>query len=192
MAWTEQIGEQSWRVRYPREGGGVASVSGFGSREAAQQYARELETGRRQAGWPHLAPGRTTVDAWAAVWMETLDVEIRTEENYRSYLRNHIQPRWGRTALTEISPLAVTAWRKSLRQRYAAATVAGIILVLSMMLDDAVDERLLPANPVHRRRRRGRRRDHQPTRSNGSGPPQHRCRRSPNKPPLWVARRPGR
>jgi integrase len=52
-----------------------------------------------------------------------------------------------------------------LRQRYAVSTVAGIATVFSMMLDDAVDERLIAVSPVHRHRRRGRRRDHAPTRN---------------------------
>ena len=91
---------------------------------------------------------------------------------------NHILPRWGATALADIGALAVTAWIKQLRGRYAAATVATITCVLSMILDDAVDERLIPANPVHRRRRRGRRLDHRPRAGTGlghAGPgPRHR------------------
>jgi hypothetical protein len=69
---------------------------------------------------------------------------------------------WGTIALGEISALAITAWIKTLRERYAASTVAGIVTVFSMMLDDAVDEHLIPTNPVHRHRRRGRRRDPRP------------------------------
>lgn len=103
--------------------------------------------------------------AWSLVWVETLDVETRTEENYRSYLRNRILPRRGYTALGDITSVAVTIWLKDLRKRYAASTVAGIRTVFSMMLDDAVDQRLISTNPVHRRRRRGRRRDHSPTRA---------------------------
>lgn len=137
MAWVEQTGERSWRVRYPRPAGGYGSVSGFGSRKAA----------------------------WAARWVETLDVETRTEENYRAYLRNHILPRWAGMPLGAITALAVTAWINSLRESYAASTVAGIVTVFSMMLDDAVDERLIAASPVHRHRRRGRRRDHAPSRN---------------------------
>jgi integrase len=57
----------------------------------------------------------------------------------------------------------VTEWLKQLRQRYAASTVVTLRTILSMILDDAVDERLTPTNPVRRRRRRGRRRDHTPT-----------------------------
>lgn len=54
----------------------------------------------------------------------------------------------------------MTEWLKQLRQRYAASTVVTLRTILSMILDDAVDDRLIPANPVRRRRRRGRRRDH--------------------------------
>jgi integrase len=53
---------------------------------------------------------------------------------------------------------------KDLRKRYAASTINGILTVFSMMLDDAVDQRLIPVNAAHRRRRRGRRRDHAPSR----------------------------
>jgi integrase len=165
MAWIEQTGTCSWRVRYPRPGGGYGSVSGFSSRKAARNYASDLESDRRHGRWLDPDAAKTTVVVWAARWVETLDVETRTEENYRAYLRNHVLPRWGTTPLGEITALAVTAWIKTLRQRYAASTVSGIVTVFSMMLDDAVDERLIPASPVHRHRRRGRRRDHAPTRN---------------------------
>lgn len=50
----------------------------------------------------------------------------------------------------------MSEWLKQLRQRYAASTVVTLRTILSMILDDAVDERLIAVNPV---RRRGRRRD---------------------------------
>jgi len=100
---------------------------------------------------------------WVDTCIDTIDVETRTEENYRRCLRLHILPRWGSLALGEISASAVTEWLKQLRERYAASTVVTLRTILSMIMDDAVDERLIPANPVRRRRRRGRRRDHAPT-----------------------------
>lgn len=163
MAWVEQTGTRSWRVRYPRPTGGHGSVAGFSTRKAAQDYAEDLESDRRHGRWLDPDGAKITVEDWATRWVETLDVETRTEENYRSYLRNHILPRWYLAALGEITALAVTSWMKDLRQHLAASTVAGIVTVFSMMLDDAVDERLIPTSPVHRRRRRGRRRDHSPT-----------------------------
>jgi hypothetical protein len=153
MAWIEQTGKCSWRVRYPRPTGGYGSISGFSSRKTARDYTDDLESDRRRGQWLDPDGAKTSAAAWAARWIETLDVETRTEENYRAYLRNHILPRWGTTSLGEITALAVNAWIKALRQRYAASTVAGIVTVFSMMFDDAVDEHLIPTSPVHRHRR---------------------------------------
>ena len=49
----------------------------------------------------HPDGAKTTIAAWALRWVDSLDVETRTEENYRAYLRNHILPRWGTTPLSE-------------------------------------------------------------------------------------------
>jgi hypothetical protein len=165
MTWIEQTGERSWRVRYPRPSGGYGSEAGFRSPKAAQDYADDLESDRRRGRWLDPDGGKTLLAAWADRWIDTVDVEPRTEENYRGYLRNHILPRWATTPLGAISALEVTAWIKTLRTRYAASTVSCIVTVFSMMLDDAVDEHLIATNPVHRRRRRGRRRDHAPSRN---------------------------
>jgi integrase len=57
--------------------------------------------------------------------------------------------------------LAVHTWAKKLRgEGYAVSTVATIVKVMTMMMADAADERLIPVNPIQPRRR-GRRR-HQP------------------------------
>jgi integrase len=90
-------------------------------------------------------------------------VEPRTVENYESLLRNHILPRWRECPIAAVTALDVATWRKALRQRYAASTVDGIMCVFSMMLGDAVDQRMIEVNPVHHKRRRGRRRDHAPS-----------------------------
>jgi transposase len=42
----------------------------------------------------------------------------------------------------------------------SSSTPPAASTVFSMLLDDAIDQRLIPVNPVHRRRRRGRHRDH--------------------------------
>jgi hypothetical protein len=95
MAWVEQTGKQSWRVRYTRPTGGHGSVSGFKSRKAAQDYAEDLESDRRPGRWLDPDGAKTSLGSWAERWVPTLDVETRTEENYLAYLRNHILPRWG-------------------------------------------------------------------------------------------------
>jgi len=54
--------------------------------------------------------------------------------------------------------LGVNRWIADLhRLGYATSTIAGIVKLLSMILTDAADEHLIPDNPIHKRRRRGRR-----------------------------------
>lgn len=186
MAWVEQVGRHSWRVRY-RTDSGYGSVSGFDSRTVALQHLQDMRTDQRRGTWLDPTGAKTRLGAWVERWTDTIDVEIRTEENYRRCLRLHILPRWGHLALGEISASAVTEWLKQLRQCYAASTVVTLRTILSMILDDAVDERLIPTNPVRRRRRRGRRRDHAPPHANESGPCPSKCCASPSKPPDSAA-----
>ncbi|GGN15780.1 hypothetical protein GCM10011609_65510 [Lentzea pudingi] len=48
MAWAEQIGKQSRRVRYRSGDGHTASISGFTTQRAADNYAADIETDQRR------------------------------------------------------------------------------------------------------------------------------------------------
>lgn len=156
MAWAEQSGNNSWRVRYRRDDGTIGAVNGFATKNAANTHAQALETDQRKGTWIDPAAGKTTLREWSVDWLDALDVAIRTEDYYRSLLTNHIMPRWGDHGLADISGIKATAWAKGLRSSgYAPSTVTGITKLLSLLLADAVEERLIVANPI-RMRRRGR------------------------------------
>ncbi|MCP3798454.1 site-specific integrase [Allokutzneria sp. A3M-2-11 16] len=158
MAWTEKIGKNSWRVRYMKKDGRIGSVAGFRGAREARNYADDLEADKRRGRRYDPDDAKTTVTKWAAVWIDTIDVDIRTETNYRSILRNHILPRWGTESLGDILASDTNKWLKGLRDNgYAYPTVGTIRSVFSMLLDDAVDERLIDSSPVQHKRRRGRR-----------------------------------
>lgn len=158
MAWVEQCGDDTWRVRYRRDDGTIGAIPGFASTKAAQDHADDLESDRRKGIWIDPAAGHTTINEWATDWLDALDVDTRTEQNYRRMIRGHIQPRWGDTALSAITGLKAHAWAKQLRASgLSPVTVADILKLFSMLLADAADEKLIPANPI-RARRRGRRR----------------------------------
>ncbi|WP_086668146.1 tyrosine-type recombinase/integrase [Lentzea kentuckyensis] len=161
MAWVEKSGKQSWRVRYFNDDGTIGSLTGFTTKTAADNAAEDLESDQRDASKTELNPGQTTTLAeWAKTWLDALDVDLRTEENYRSKLRARILPRWGTTPLADIKNAAAHAWAKTLRQDgLADVTVSDTLKLLSFILSDAHDEKLIPANPI-RPRRRGRARRH--------------------------------
>ena len=148
MSFVERSGKNSWRVRYWRDDGTHGSLSGFPTRKAAELKARELDLDRRRGEFLDPDAGNLTLNAWVDTWFDTLDVGPATLAQYRSLARCHIQPRWGTTALNDISGLEVRVWAKKLRTAgYATATITTILKVLTMMLADAVDERLIRRQP---------------------------------------------
>lgn len=157
MAWVEKRGANSWRVRYVKDDGTLGSIPGFPTKTAATDYAEDMESDKRKGTWIDPTAGKITIAEWSRDWFDALDVASNTEAQYRSLLANHILPRWGTTALSEITGIKVAAWAKKVRASgYAQATVTTMVKVLSMMLADAAEERLIAANPI-RPRRRGKR-----------------------------------
>jgi integrase len=158
MAWVEQCGNRSWRVRYRREDDTIGDIYGFTTKTAATDHANTLESDQREGRFFDPDAGKITLADWSQDWLQALDVAIRTEDVYRSLLRRHILPRWGDHGLVDISGIKAAAWAKELRDRgYSTTTVTAVMKLLSLLLADATEERLIAANPI-RARRRGRRR----------------------------------
>jgi integrase len=70
---------------------------------------------------------------------------------YRSYdsaWRNHVQPRWSDTRISDIRYSDVQAWVANLSAGLSASMVANVYSVLARILDDAVRDRLIASNPA--------------------------------------------
>ena len=117
MAWVEQCGNRSWRVRYRRDDGTIGAINGFTTKTAATDHANTLESDQREGRFIDPAAGKITLTEWSQDWLQALDVAIRTEDFYRSLLRRHILPRWGDHGLVDISGIKAAAWAKELRDR---------------------------------------------------------------------------
>jgi integrase len=157
MAWVEKSGKHSWRVRYFTDDSSIASLPGFPTKKAAEDHANHMEAEQRTGTWIDPAAGQTTLGTYVDDdWFDALDVGTRTEENYRSKLKNHIMPRWADTPVAVITNSKARAWAKTLRQNgLAPVTVSDTMKLLSLILSDAAEDKLIPANPI-RSKRRGR------------------------------------
>lgn len=169
MAFSEKRGKgrdgrMRYRGRYKLPNGRWGSVSRddqgnpFYTARSAEQYAAGLETDVRRKAFINPRDGRMTVEEWAVHWLASIDVGPLSEKEYRLRIKNQILPEWGTVAVGDLSPTGIAAWEKRLRQQLSKNYVDGIISVFRTMLDDAVAERLLAANPVAARKsgRRGR------------------------------------
>ena len=127
MAWVEQCGNRSWRVRYRRADGTIGALHGFTTKTAATEHANSLEADQREGRFLDPAAGQITLTEWSQDWLQALDVAIRTEDVYRSLLRRHILPRWGEHSLVDISGIKAAAWAKDLRAGgYSPTTVTAV------------------------------------------------------------------
>lgn len=155
------------------------------SKTAAREWGREHEAKVNKKSWVDPELGEMT---WNELWKQwnphgdgdlVTVVDENTADFYRDLYATHIGPRWGRDPIGDAKLATVTRWLKALgngtietgpeekrrRQAYAPRTTDGIRKLMVLMLNDAVDEGILDANPLalkssRRGQRRGRRVDH--------------------------------
>lgn len=135
------------RVRYRKPDGKQTDKRGFTNKRQAQDFAATVEV-KKMTG-EYIAPplGRLTVAEMAATWVAR---QVHTKESWServdSIWRVHIEPQWGTRKLASIERGEIKDWITSIDR--APSTVADIHAVFSMILDEAVEEKRLPANPA--------------------------------------------
>jgi integrase len=133
------------------------SLGGHPTRKAAEQALRE-ELARRDQGIT-VAPGRTTLSAFAARWLAHVGMtrDEGTAVEYGRYLHNHVLPVLGGLQLRELQPLHLSDLYARLLQGgrldgrpggLSARTVRNVHKTLHRMLHQAVRWRLLAVNPA--------------------------------------------
>lgn len=164
MPYAEQRGNK-WRVRWatgkkhPETGRWLYdSQGGFDSREEAIEYGLDRESDLRNDRYISRRDGGVLMRDYCKTWQQGLDVGHLRKRNIESYIRLYIEPRWGDTAVGDIKPSAYRAWELWLKDQpnVGDAYRREILLVFSMMMDDAVDDELRKASPVPKKKKRGK------------------------------------
>ncbi|MFF7096344.1 integrase [Streptomyces rubradiris] len=163
MPYPEQRGNK-WRVRWntgkknPETGRWIYdSQGGFDTREEAIAYGLDRESDIRNDRYVSKRDGAILMREYCRTWQQTIRVGHLRKRNIESYIRLYIEPRWGDTAVADIRPSAYRAWelwledQPNIGDRYRGE----ILLVFSMMMDDAVADGLRASSPVQKKRRRG-------------------------------------
>lgn len=157
MAYAEKRGK-SWRVRYQLPDGKYDSESGFETKQDALDWGRAQETDVQRKVFVNPSDGRKLFGEWVAEWRQVMDVGEMSQQTYGSRLNAVILPRWKDTPLGDVTSMSYRAWQAQLKAQYKKNYVDAIEGLMRMLLDDAVDERLIPFNPMPAgsKRKRGR------------------------------------
>jgi len=157
MAYAEKRGK-FWRVRYQLPDGRYDSESGFDTKQDALDWGRAQETDVKRKVFVNPSDGRKLFGEWVAEWQEIMDVSEMSVQTYSSRLNSVILPEWSSTPIGDITSMSYKRWQQQLNRRFKPNYVKGIEGLMRMLLDDAVEEKLILSNPMPSpsKRRRGR------------------------------------
>ncbi|MGW1678541.1 LacI family DNA-binding transcriptional regulator [Saccharopolyspora sp. NPDC002376] len=164
MGFAENRGSY-FRARFkiaPGRYGTVRDASGatakFRNKREAETAANDEEAKIRAGGWRDPSAGRITFGAYVRRWYAGQDLAASTMQNYRRHIEEHLLPEFEHHALAEILTADVDGWERKERERgYAVSSIKTWRGTLHLVLADAVEEKLIGANPATKRRGRGKR-----------------------------------
>ena len=145
-------GATLYRVRYRTPGRGQTDKRGFKTRRDAEAFANSIEVTKARGEYVAPSLGRVTVGELGTAWLARKEGHLKPS-GYRSYesaWRVYVEPRWRAAKLADIRYTNVQAWISELSKtkKLSASRVITIYSVLAGILDDAVRDRMLAANPA--------------------------------------------
>ncbi|UJP39369.1 tyrosine-type recombinase/integrase [Cellulomonas palmilytica] len=155
MAWTRKLASGSYQGLFRDRDGKVRTADGgpWSRKAEAMRRAGEAEAAARALGWRDPAAAGELWGAWRVEWEKSRTVEPSTKRADDGRLTKHVEPRWGRVPLVEITRHDVKAWYAELqRGGLSPATAQRCVHLLSASLNAAVDAGVLSANPAARLR----------------------------------------
>lgn len=142
--------QHAWKVRY-RDPDRVERARTFVKKTDAENFASSIETDILRGDYVDPKAGNVALDTWAEKWAAGLSVKPKTKAGYESLLRSRILPTFGKRRLAQIRRSDIQEWIASmLAEGLSPARARQAVIVLRLMLDAAVDDRLIARNPADR------------------------------------------
>lgn len=146
-----QLRSGQWQARYWDDtvGRQRSAPKTFPTKREASRWLALLESGRIEATTvePKKSPDRLA--DYGERWIDGRPLRPRTVELYRLQLRRHIAPYIGDVRVAKLQPIHVREWHATLMRDSGLhpTTVAKCYRLLRSILNTAVEDELLDANP---------------------------------------------
>jgi integrase len=123
---------------------------GFGTIRAARDFLNEQEAAKAGGSFVAQAGGRVTVEALAGPWLAHKGAVLKatSAEDLESAWRIHVEPRWAGVRVSQVRKSDVAAWVAGIAAVRSASVTIRAHGVLAGILDVAVADRLIVANPA--------------------------------------------
>lgn len=148
MAHIRRLTNGRWQARY-RDADQRERAANFRTRTDAQRWLDEQTADLVRGDWRDPRSGRVTLGDLAESWYgTTAALKPSTRLSYRSLLDRWVLPRWSKTEVRHVQHGAVAAWAAEVSAETSASTARKVIGALRSILDLAVRDRRIPANPA--------------------------------------------
>lgn len=142
-----------YRVRYRKPNGAQTDKRGFKTKRDARQYLADVSVKKSEGAYVDPSKGKILVYDLGQRWLEgQTHLKPSTMKAIDSAWRIHVQPKWGDWAVSKIDHSEIQDWvthlHKGGKKTRSATTVMRAHGILSAILDRAVRDNRIPANPA--------------------------------------------
>lgn len=138
-----------YRVRYRKPDQRQSERRGFRTKREAELYLASVEVSKARGEFIDAVSARERVATLGSAWLSQ-QAHLKPSSLYvlKSTWRLWVEPRWGTTSVSDIRHSDVRAWVTELSEQRGATTVIRAYGILAAILDVAVRDRRIPANPA--------------------------------------------
>jgi integrase len=140
-------GATRYMVRYRTPQHTQTKKRGFTTKRAVEAFANTVEVEKLTGNYVAPSLGQVTIGELGKEWLaRQVHHKASWSARLESVWRVHVEPKWGRRRIADIRQTEVQKWVAELN--LSASSVAHAHTVLAGILDDAVADRRLAANPA--------------------------------------------
>lgn len=148
MSWIRDLDNGRYQAVY-RDGSKRQRSQTFERKKDARAWLAAQEVSMRAGRWTDPRAGEQLLRDFIVRWQAGREVEWSTEASDRGRVKHHILPALGDWPLNAIRYLDVLEWMQSLKRKgLAPKTRRECLALLKMILDAAVQDGKIPANPA--------------------------------------------
>jgi integrase len=145
-SYETSTGAKRYMVRYRTPQHTQTKKRGFRTKRAAEAFANAVEVEKLTGNYVAPSLGQVTIGELGKEWLaRQAHHKASWSARLESVWRVHVEPKWGRRRIADIRQTEVQKWVAELK--LSASSVAHAHTVLAGILDDAVADRRLAANP---------------------------------------------
>jgi integrase len=146
MASVDKRPNGSWRARWREYPGGPQRAKAFARKVDAEQFLVRVQSDLQRGSYVNPTMGRTTIASYYAEWFARQPWRDSSRASVGSLFANHVLPVFGPRPIGSVRRGDIEAWAAQLALQPSTARLA--VQYLGTMLESAVADGLLAANPV--------------------------------------------